>query len=247
MAVANRCEPEQDYCSGVYRDSSGGDSREPVPSLIVGAENSSMFISPLFLSNNIIIVYHEEAITNGQIGIKMNDTTKQLSSRTIWGIIIVGVGVVFLLRELGVDISLGDFWPAVLVVPGLAFWVLFFSKRGQRGIEGVLIPGTTLVLYGAYFIYQNATSWNNSSETAFFYTLTVGLAFFSAHYLGNRSRGYLVPAWILTGVSALQFFSTTLTWDFMWSVVLIIVGLWVLLKRRKIPSNSAKEQKVDKK
>lgn len=161
----------------------------------------------------------------------------RFNARTIWGLIIVGVGVVFLLREVGVDIDLGKFWPLVLIVPGLAFWILYFSKRGQKGIEGVLIPGTILVLYGAYFIFQNSTSWNDDNETSFFYTLAIGLAFFAAHYLGNRSRGFLVPAWILTGISALQFFSTTLSWDFMWSVVLIIVGLWVLLKRKKISSN----------
>ncbi|MFA5107453.1 MAG: DUF5668 domain-containing protein [Patescibacteria group bacterium] len=164
---------------------------------------------------------------------EQSQTSSKFSSRTIWGVIIVGVGVVFLLREMGVNINLGDFWPAVLIVPGLAFWALFFLKRGQRGIEGVLIPGTILVLYGGFFLFETLVDWKYTSETAFFYTLAVGLAFFAAHYLGNRSRGFLVPAWILTGVSALQFFSTTLTWDFMWSVVLIIVGLWVLLKRKK--------------
>lgn len=171
----------------------------------------------------------------------------QFSSRTIWGVIIVAVGIIFLLREMGVNINLGDFWPLVMIVPGLAFWTLFFSKRGQRGIEGVLIPGTILVLYGGFFLFETMVDWKYANETAFFYTLAVGLAFFAAHYLGSRSRGFLVPAWILTGVSALQFFSTTLSWDFMWSVVLIIVGLWVLLKRKKTSPNDKNSQSIDKK
>ena len=116
---------------------------------------------------------------------EQSQTSNKFSSRTIWGIIIVGVGVVFLLREMGVNINLGDFWPAVLIVPGLAFWALFFSKRGQRGIEGVLIPGTILVLYGGFFLFETLVDWKYTSENALFYTLAVGLAFLAAHYLGN--------------------------------------------------------------
>lgn len=143
------------------------------------------------------------------------------------------IGVLFLLNELRVDLGAVKFWPAFLIIPGLGFWTLFFSKRGQKGSEGVLIPGTILLLLGLFFLYETIVDWQVADKTAFFYPLAVSLAFFAAYYLGDRVRGFLAPAWILLVVSAVVFFSSTLSWNFMWAVIFIAIGFWLLLRPRK--------------
>ncbi len=156
---------------------------------------------------------------------------KRFNMRAVWGILIIVIGVVFLVNELGLDVSVGEYWPVFLLLPGLFFWMMFLSKREQSGIEGVLIPGTILTLLGAYFFYMNAIDWKRSSETSFIYTLIVSLAFFSAYYFGNKARGYIIPAWILLAISAIVFFATV-TEYYIWPIVLIIFGVWLLFKPR---------------
>jgi phosphatidylserine synthase len=140
----------------------------------------------------------------------------------------------FLLQELGLNIQAGKFWPVVLLIPGLAFWSMFLSRRQHKGTEGVLIPGTILTLLGAYFMIESLTNYATVAQTSFIYTLIVGLAFFAAYYFGDRSRGYLIPAWILLGVSALIMLSANARRE-TWPIILIIVGVWLIVRpsRRK--------------
>lgn len=152
-----------------------------------------------------------------------------LNTRTIWGIIIVVIGLLFLMQELGLNIQAGKFWPVVLLIPGLAFWTMFFSRRQHKGMEGVLIPGTILTVLGAYFMFESLTDYATSGATSFIYTLAVSLAFFAAYHFGDRSRGYLIPAWILLGVSVLILMSVAARRE-VWPVILILVGVWLIVR-----------------
>ncbi|MDD5567336.1 MAG: hypothetical protein PHH01_04030 [Patescibacteria group bacterium] len=175
-----------------------------------------------------------------------NDTLKKrFDMRPVWGVIIILIGVVLLLNELGVNINLGDFWPIFLAVPGLGFWLLYFSKRHQRGIEGVLIPGTILLGLGAFFFFQSFTDWKYEGDTGFVYTLIISLAFFAPYLLGERNRGYLVPAWILLAVSLIIFFATIVDWT-VWPVFLIVFGVWLLFRPKKSDHKNNQEETPSK-
>ena len=161
------------------------------------------------------------------------DSKKGHGARTFWGIVIILMGILFLLHELDIIVDIGAFGYLFLIVPGIGLWFLFFSRRGRRGIEGLLIPGTILTLLGAFFLYQEITEWKYSGETSFIYIIIVALSFFAAHYFGTRSRGFLVPAWILIIVSLIILFTTTIKWDFIWPTILIVFGLWLLFKPKR--------------
>ncbi|MFH0952223.1 MAG: DUF5668 domain-containing protein [Patescibacteria group bacterium] len=158
-------------------------------------------------------------------------------SRVIWGTLLIILGAVLLLPELGYQIDLGDFWPLFLLVPGLAFWLLFVLKR-TPGMHGVLIPGTILTVYGLYFFYLNLTDFKYASESSFIYTLAVALAFFAAYFFGGRSKGLLVPAWLLTIISVIILISNTVQGASAWSIIIIVVGLWLLFGGRHYRSSS---------
>ena len=155
--------------------------------------------------------------------------SSRVNTRTVWGIIIVIIGLLFLLQELGLNIQAGKYWPIVLLIPGLAFWSMFLSRRQHKGMEGVLIPGTIQTLLGAYFMVESLTNYSTADQTSFIYTLIVGLAFFAAYFFGDRSRGYLIPAWILLGVSALILLSDNARRE-TWPIILIIVGVWLIVR-----------------
>jgi drug/metabolite transporter (DMT)-like permease len=106
---------------------------------------------------------------------------------------------------------------------------MFLSRRHQKGLEGVLIPGTILTVLGAYFMYESLTNYTTSGQTSFIYTLAVSLAFFAAYRFGDRSRGYLIPAWILLAVSGLTFVSVVGRSE-VWPIILIIVGVIMIVR-----------------
>jgi hypothetical protein len=55
--------------------------------------------------------------------------------RLIGGIIVLGVGLVFLLSNLRIIPDFGEMWPLVLVVVGIALLVGAFLGRDRRGSD----------------------------------------------------------------------------------------------------------------
>ncbi|MDP3964051.1 MAG: DUF5668 domain-containing protein [bacterium] len=161
--------------------------------------------------------------------------TRNNPNRTLWGVLILLLGIVFLLNQLdlGWTIRLGDFWPLFIILPGLFFLSLYVRRPDGSTREGLLIPGMILSLLGAYFMFSAMTDWQYGSESSFVYTLIVAVAFFSAYYLGKRRRGYLIPAWILLIVSAIILVNTALPQLNLWPAVLIIFGIWLLARPQK--------------
>jgi len=51
------------------------------------------------------------------------------SGNIIWGAILIGLGLLFLLMNLGMLPDLGDMWPAVIIIVGLALIIGAFCKR----------------------------------------------------------------------------------------------------------------------
>lgn len=158
--------------------------------------------------------------------------------RNYWGGLIVLIGLVFLLEQIGIGIHVGEIWPVFILAPGLMFWYIYGTKRsGDNSREALIIPGTILTLLGLFFVFESATQWRFSDRTAFCYPLIVSLAFFAAYRFGQRARGYLVPAWMLAGATLIVFFSATARFN-AWPLLLIVIGGWLMFRQR---SRSPKE------
>lgn len=109
----------------------------------------------------------------------------RLFERWIWGLIIIGVGVVFLLRQLGVldfEIDLGDlfktYWPLFLIVPGLRG--LLFSRRYS---SGQMIGNFILLGIGLVFLAENLDWFDFSWGDLFRFILPIGIILFGLSFL----------------------------------------------------------------
>ncbi len=68
----------------------------------------------------------------------MNDTEKKkekddVTGMMIGGIIVTGIGLLFLLANLGILPSMEDSWPVIMIIVGVAIMVGAFTKK--RNIE----------------------------------------------------------------------------------------------------------------
>lgn len=148
------------------------------------------------------------------------------------GAFLVIIGCLFILQNLGLDLKIGFYWPVILLIPGIIFWITFYQNKQNRS-SAILIPGTILIVYSLYFFFNQMNNYTYAAETSFMFTLGVGLGFFAAHYLAekkNSSKGYLIPAWILTGIALINLLGTTTQWEW-WPILLIGFGVYLLYKK----------------
>jgi hypothetical protein len=150
------------------------------------------------------------------------------------GLILIVLAVVLLLGKLGVIGFLGNlFWPIFILLPGILFHILYFSRILP---VGVLVPGGMLVTYSILFFYCNVFGWSSMAYLwpGFIFGVAVGL--YELHIFNRSgSRGPFTAALVLAVVSFVFFaiaFLFTIGIYFI-AVVLIGIGLIMMVKRRK--------------
>jgi hypothetical protein len=151
-----------------------------------------------------------------------------------FGLILIVLAVVLLLGKLGVIGFLGNlFWPIFILLPGILFHILFFSRILP---VGVLVPGGMLVTYSILFFYCNVFGWSSMAYLwpGFIFGVAVGL--YELHIFNrSNSRGVFTAAFVLAIISVVFFaiaFLFTIGIYFI-AVVLIGIGLVMIVKRRK--------------
>lgn len=162
----------------------------------------------------------------------------------VLGGILVCLGVLFLLQSLGLfsfwsvlGFIISRFWATLFIIlPGLLFHLKFFS--GSRRDPGILVPGGILLVIGATLQFNMLFGGWGVTWPLFIFSVAFGL--FELYCFGNREKGLLIPVGILGGLSAVFFFSFSLseilgfeTGPYAIPVVLIIIGLLVLAGGKK--------------
>lgn len=116
----------------------------------------------------------------------------RLFERWVWGLIIVGIGVVFLLRQLNVpefdfDINIGylfkTYWPLFLIIPGLR-GLLFQDRYNQGQSFGNLV----LVGIGAIFLSENLGWFDFSWGDLFRFIFPIGIILFGLSFLFKNKK-----------------------------------------------------------
>jgi predicted membrane protein len=150
------------------------------------------------------------------------------------GLILIVLSVVLLLGKLGVIGFLGHlFWPIFVLLPGLLFHILYFSRVLPAG---VLVPGGMLVTYSILFFYCNVFGWSSMAYLwpGFIFGVAVGLYELNIFQRSN-SRGAFTAAFVLAIISFVFFaiaFLFTVGIYFI-AAALIGIGLIMMVKRRK--------------
>jgi hypothetical protein len=147
----------------------------------------------------------------------------------IWGIILIAIGFIFLGNNLGwFYLEWENIWPLIIIGGGVLFWIGWLANRKEFGL---LMPGTILLVYGLMFEYSTINGWYYMDDLWPGFLLGPGLGFFFMYLLGNRERGLLIPAFILI-VLAILFWMGNESYRFVWPVLLIVIGVYLLIKNR---------------
>lgn len=163
-------------------------------------------------------------------------------STLLIGILLVGLGALFLLGQI-LRIDLWQFfWPFFVIVPGLLFFV--GMVLGGKPAGPLAIPGSIVTMIGLLLLYQSITghweSWAYAWALIFPTAVGIGLVINGAW----SGIGCLVEVgwkWITAGALVFLiggvFFelilniSRSLIGDVVWPGLLIALGLYLLLRR----------------
>lgn len=154
----------------------------------------------------------------------------------IWGFLLIAIGLIILANRIyGMDfISMQLLWPLFIIIPGLSFEFSYFIRKRDAGI---LVPGGILTTIGLLFLFHTYTYWRFSEITAPVSMLAVAIGLFQLFVFGNKNKGLLIPIFILGGIGLIGlltiFFGELLPWlnySLLLPLVLILIGLYILLK-----------------
>lgn len=153
------------------------------------------------------------------------------------GIIFIGVGAYFFLQQAGIALTQQFFtWPTLLMIAGIAF----LAQGYVGGDFEAIMPGTVLVGYGLHyhFLQSNAFFSNQAGTFVLFIGIGCLLRYFKTRSGLFQTILFLILALFLifynkfTADAGLLQNGVSIFWKF-WPVLLIGIGLYFLLKRKK--------------
>ncbi len=120
------------------------------------------------------------------------------------GIILIIIGAIVLVDRIFnlKFLSMSNFWPLFVLIPGLLFEVSYFVTRRDPGI---LVPGGILTTIGLLFFFETFTGWQFARDTWPIYPLSVAIGLFQLYLFGYRQKALLIPVFILGCVSLISF------------------------------------------
>jgi hypothetical protein len=163
------------------------------------------------------------------------------TSDMIIGIGLIILGILFLFENFGyIAFDFKDVWPVFVILAGAGFWLGYVQDKKNYGL---LMPGTILIIYGIMFFYCSVEGWYYMTYLWPLFIIAPGIGFFMMFLLGQKEKGLLVPASILTGIGILFMLGKSGFIRY-WPVLLIILGI-VMIVRYQIKSKPPEEnQKI---
>ena len=171
------------------------------------------------------------------------NTTSKGRSNAIVGLVLVGLGGLFLLAQV-FDINMGRYlWPFFIIIPGAMFFV--GMVLGGKAAGPLAIPGSIVTMVGLLLLYQNtfnhweswAYAWALIFPTAIGVGLMINGQWSSTPALidrGTKIAGVGVGLFALGGVffELLLNISNNLMANVIWPLLLIGAGVYLLGRRQ---------------
>ena len=137
----------------------------------------------------------------------------------VWGSFLVLAGAVLLVANLS-TFDVGEYWPVFIVLGGVAFGIGYLLDRRNYGL---LMPGSILFVIGLLFLYCSLIDWEAMEHLWPVFILAPAVGFVAMYFGGEREKGLLVPAGILSLIGLLFLFMSSGLGDF-WPLFLIAGG-----------------------
>lgn len=152
----------------------------------------------------------------------------------LFGVLYLGMQV---LDEMNIVLfNFWDLWPLFTITLGLMFLFAYYKNKSAPGI---LIPGAILTTIGFLHLFESMTNWYFSTYTWPLYTFAVFLGFFS-YWFVTKERWASVVSFILfmifcflTFIVLSMIFDGIITIEMAFSLMLIIIGLFILFGQKK--------------
>ncbi len=121
-----------------------------------------------------------------------------LRSRTVWGILLILMGILFLLESLGI-LAIGGAWALLFVVAGLAFGYTFLENRANWW---AVIPGMTLLGIAALIAVNTYAPQIGETWGASIFLGALSLAFWIIFLTtGTEQWWALIPGGVLLSLA----------------------------------------------
>lgn len=157
------------------------------------------------------------------------------------GSVLIVVGILFLVASILGRSVIGVWWPVFIVAVGLLFFLPLTLPEGGWG--AFAIPGSIVTMTGLVLLFQNIfsawASWAYAWALVAPFGVGAGLYLFGVHAdtKGLKDAGSVVMKVGLILFLAFGFFfegllnvSGSLVVRIVWPVLLILVGLWVIVR-----------------
>jgi hypothetical protein len=151
------------------------------------------------------------------------------------GILFITLGAIFLVAQVLGRWFITDFWPVFLIAGGLVFYAAYFLRELKPpGYEGLLFPGTYIMVLGILFLFMNLISWHAMRYLWPTFLFGVAISLGAMYRYGpkdNRQqrKDIISTAKILTIIS-LVLYLVAAGGLRLWPLILIIVGIVIILK-----------------
>ncbi len=139
------------------------------------------------------------------------------------GIIFIFFGLIFLLENLNVFLLN---WSLYILLTAMALWLAFWLNKE---LVIFVLPATILLIYGLLFFYCQISGWQRLSLLWPVLLIAPGLGFIILHSMRPHRQQYLYPGLFLSGFGIL-FFLRKIDYVKYWPVLLIITGIYLLIK-----------------
>lgn len=177
-------------------------------------------------------------------------TQRSNTGNVVSGLILIGLGVIFLLGQF-INFSAWQLvWPLLVMGAGGMFFAGMLA--GGKSAAGLAVPGSIISVIGAVLLYQNFTRhWNSWAYAWTLIVLAVGVGLWIAgrwgddaqqRHSGLRVMQVGVVMFILFGIFFEGFifgFSGARWQRIIFPVLLVLFGLYLLVRRSGLWPNPA--------
>jgi len=157
------------------------------------------------------------------------------TGQLITGILLVLLGIILLLAQLLGQWFINGFWPFFLIIGGLIFYAGYFARSDKpSGYEGMLFPGTYLIVLGILFLLMNILGWHYMGYLWPTFVLGVALSLWSMYLFGpsepEKKRKDLLASVKVLFIISVVLYLITIGGIYLWPLALIIIGLIIVIK-----------------
>jgi hypothetical protein len=167
-------------------------------------------------------------------------------------VLLILLGILFFIPNLTPGFSWNGLWPAIFLVLAAGFFLpVFIWPRFRKGLAGMFIPGSVLLMLGTIFFYDVITrDWSSWAYSWILLITGSGMGLALASWYGRWSKAVMTTGiWIMIiSMVLFSFFAAlfgNITLRVTAPVLIILVGgfmLWQALRRPKPSSTDLPSQ-----